>query len=111
MDSIVEALLRKDEKIETAIMFGRSKFQAGVLIMPSKDFAFYPKDLIKLAEFRNAIWFVVSEQDRLSILTLSNCRETVQRANEFAPQHSKILKEVCLSPLYHIRRLNKCLLS
>ncbi|KAF5366566.1 hypothetical protein D9758_008985 [Tetrapyrgos nigripes] len=72
----IELILRKDEKIETVIMFGRSKFQAGVLVLPSKDFAFDPSDLTKLAEFRNAIW------------------ETVQCANEFAPQHSKILKEL-----------------
>ncbi|THV00390.1 acetyl-CoA synthetase-like protein [Dendrothele bispora CBS 962.96] len=72
----IESLLLTDKRIASAIMFGRSKFQAGVLIMPSNDWVFEPSDLVKLSEYRNMIW------------------ETVQRANAIAPQHSRIFKEL-----------------
>lgn len=38
-------------------MFGRAKFQNGVLIDPKMESAFDPKDEAKLEEFRNAIWY------------------------------------------------------
>ncbi len=39
-------------------MFGRSEFQTGIIIEPVAAKAFDPKDLNKLAEFRNEIWLV-----------------------------------------------------
>ncbi len=37
-------------------MFGRGELQTGIIIEPIKEKAFDPKDLKKLAEFRNEIW-------------------------------------------------------
>jgi len=39
-------------------MFGRGKFQNGVLIDPKPQFAFDPEDVAKLEEFRTLIWHV-----------------------------------------------------
>jgi hypothetical protein len=39
-------------------MFGRGKFQNGVLIDPEPQFAFDPKDVAKLQTFRGLIWQV-----------------------------------------------------
>ena len=40
-------------------MFGRGRFNAGVLIEPKPAYKFDPADEAKLAEFRNAIWHVL----------------------------------------------------
>ena len=37
-------------------MFGRGQFQNGVIVDPRKEFAFDPKDEMRLAKYRNAIW-------------------------------------------------------
>jgi hypothetical protein len=42
-------------------MFGRGRFNPGVVIDPKPEFAFDPKDQEKLAEFRTEIWYVASE--------------------------------------------------
>jgi hypothetical protein len=39
-------------------MFGRGRFQNGVLIDPKPQFAFDPKDETKLEAFRQLIWQV-----------------------------------------------------
>jgi hypothetical protein len=44
--------------IQNAIMFGRGRFHAGVLINPADTYVFDPSDLEKLAEFRRGIWLV-----------------------------------------------------
>ena len=41
-----------------SIIFGRGRFNAGVLIEPKEQFKFDPIDQAKLAEFRNKIWYV-----------------------------------------------------
>ena len=46
----------RDTHVASAIMFGRGRFQNGVLVEPKKEFAFNPRDEVKLAEFRNIIW-------------------------------------------------------
>ena len=38
------------------MVFGRGRFQNGVLIQPTEEFAFDPSNTQKLVEFRNAIW-------------------------------------------------------
>ncbi|KAF8989318.1 hypothetical protein BDQ17DRAFT_1288574 [Cyathus striatus] len=75
---ILEGTLLKDPKIKSALVFGRSKFQPGVLIQPSPEYIFDPSDEVKLEEYRNLIW------------------ETVEDANKITPQHSKIFKEFIL---------------
>ncbi|OCH89652.1 acetyl-CoA synthetase-like protein [Obba rivulosa] len=70
----LEAILLKDPHIAAAIIFGRGRFQNGVLIQPREHVD--PQDEKQLAEFRNKIW------------------PTVEKMNEYAPQHSRIFKEM-----------------
>ncbi|THH15905.1 hypothetical protein EW146_g4648 [Bondarzewia mesenterica] len=72
----LEAILVHDPHIAAAIMFGRGRFQNGVLIEPKKEFMFDPRDERKLADFRNKIW------------------PAVERLNQFAPAHSRLFKEM-----------------
>jgi hypothetical protein len=57
-------------------MFGRGRFQNGVIIQPHASFQFDPADEEKLAAFRSAIW------------------KSVEEANAYAPTHSRLFKEV-----------------
>ncbi|SJL08504.1 uncharacterized protein ARMOST_11868 [Armillaria ostoyae] len=67
--SNAEAVLTGDKRIAAAVLFGRSKFQLGVLIQPTLDEAFDPRDVT---------------------------RGSINKANEQAPQHSRIHKEMIL---------------
>jgi hypothetical protein len=40
-------------------MFGRGRFQAGIIVDPKPAFTFDPSESVKLAEFRNKIWFAI----------------------------------------------------
>ncbi|KAK0184736.1 NRPS-like enzyme [Armillaria mellea] len=73
-----EAALLGDKHISGAVMFGRGKFQPGVLVQPSAELAFDPKDTKRLIDYRSLIW------------------ETVAQINEVSPQHSRIYKEMIL---------------
>ncbi|KAL1938320.1 hypothetical protein VTO73DRAFT_11771 [Trametes versicolor] len=70
----MEAILLQDPLVHAAIIFGRGRFQNGVIVQPKQPLE--PNDEAKLEEFRNAIW------------------PTVERANNFAPSHSRIFKEM-----------------
>ncbi|EIN09204.1 acetyl-CoA synthetase-like protein [Punctularia strigosozonata HHB-11173 SS5] len=70
----LEAILNQDPHVAAAVMFGRERFHAGVIVEPIQQERFDP-DEAKLAEFRNKIW------------------PSVERMNQFAPQHSRIFKE------------------
>lgn len=74
----LEGILTQDPHIQSTVMFGRGKFQNGVLIDPKPQFALDPNDEVKLEEFRNLIW------------------PTVERLNAFAPQHSRLFKEMII---------------
>lgn len=74
----LESMLNQDPHVSAAVMFGRGQFQAGVLVEPKPQFAFDPADETKLANFRNQIW------------------PTMKRMNEFAPQHSRLFKEMII---------------
>ncbi|KAK0200640.1 NRPS-like enzyme [Desarmillaria ectypa] len=74
----IEAGLLGDKRISGAVIFGRGKFQPGVLIQPSTEYAFDPNDTKRLAEYRSLIW------------------DTILQINENAPQHSRIYKEMIL---------------
>lgn len=39
-------------------MFGRGRFQNGVIIEPTREFTLDPQDQKQVAEFRNLIWSV-----------------------------------------------------
>ncbi|KAK0215362.1 NRPS-like enzyme [Armillaria nabsnona] len=74
----IEAALMSDRHISGVIMFGRGKFQPGVLVQPSPEHAFDPKDTNRLAEYRSLIW------------------ESVAQVNNKSTQHSRIYKEMIL---------------
>lgn len=65
-------------------MFGRGRFHAGVVIEPTPEWSVDPNDKVAVAEFRNKIW------------------PTVEEMNKFAPQHSRIFKEV-FQPVAELR--------
>ena len=52
-----EAILSQDPHVLACLMFGRGRFQNGILIQPKV--AFDPSDETKLEEYRNKIWSVV----------------------------------------------------
>lgn len=74
----LEDILKKDPYVSNCIMFGRGRFQAGVLVQPKSEFSLDPSDDTRVAEFRNKIW------------------PSVEKMNAFAPQHSRIFKEMIL---------------
>ncbi|KAK0196977.1 hypothetical protein F5146DRAFT_1153799, partial [Armillaria mellea] len=74
----LENMLNQDLHVLASVMFGRGKFQAGVLVEPKREFSFDPADIDLLSQYRNQIW------------------PTVERTNAFAPQHSRLFKEMIL---------------
>ncbi|KAJ6583069.1 hypothetical protein DFH09DRAFT_978909 [Mycena vulgaris] len=74
----LENILNQDPHVLSSVMFGRGRFQVGVIVDPKPTFRFDPADSSKLAEFRNQIW------------------PTVIKMNAFAPQHSRLFKEMIL---------------
>ncbi|KAJ6458386.1 hypothetical protein C8R47DRAFT_1203181 [Mycena vitilis] len=76
----LETILNQDPHVLSCVMFGRERFQAGVIVDPKPPFVFDPSDPEKLAEFRNTIW------------------PSVERMNGFAPQHSRLFKEMITVP-------------
>ncbi|KAH9895845.1 acetyl-CoA synthetase-like protein [Cubamyces lactineus] len=74
----LEKIINQDPHVKSCVMFGRGKFQNGVLIEPREEFAIDPSDPKQLETFRNRIW------------------PTIERANEYAPQHSRIFKEMIM---------------
>ncbi|EIW79469.1 acetyl-CoA synthetase-like protein [Coniophora puteana RWD-64-598 SS2] len=74
----LEHILNQDLKVMSCVIFGRGRFHAGVIVDPKPPFRFDPADEEKLAQFRNEIW------------------PTVEKMNGFAPQHSRVFKEMIL---------------
>ncbi|GLB41023.1 putative acetyl-CoA synthetase-like protein [Lyophyllum shimeji] len=74
----METIINRHPKVASCLMFGRGRFQTGVLVEPVEHCAFEPADLRLLAAFRNAMW------------------PSVEEANKFAPSHSRIFKEMIL---------------
>ncbi|KAJ7579078.1 hypothetical protein C8J56DRAFT_1006701 [Mycena floridula] len=72
----LESILNQDPHVSASVMFGRGHFQAGVLVDPKPAFRFDPANESDLAEFRNKIW------------------PTVEKMNRYAPQHSRLFKEL-----------------
>ncbi|KAK0463111.1 uncharacterized protein EV420DRAFT_1618923 [Desarmillaria tabescens] len=71
-------ILNKNPRVSSSIMFGRGRFHAGVIITPAPEEQVSPNDENWLSRYRNAIW------------------PTVEKANQLAPQHSRIFKEMIL---------------
>ncbi|OSD00523.1 acetyl-CoA synthetase-like protein [Trametes coccinea BRFM310] len=74
----LEKIINQDPHVKCSMMFGSGKFQNGVLVEPVEEYAIDPSDPKQVEEFRNRIW------------------PTIERANEYAPQHSRIFKEMIL---------------
>ena len=50
----MEAIIIQDPAIEAALIFGRGRFQNGVLVQPKEPFD--PADEGKLVRFRDLVW-------------------------------------------------------
>ncbi|KAI0821733.1 acetyl-CoA synthetase-like protein [Trametes gibbosa] len=74
----LEKFINEDPHVKQSIMFGRGRFQNGILVDPQEEFTVDPNDIKQVEDFRNKIW------------------PSVERANAFAPQHSRIFKEMIL---------------
>ncbi|KAJ7131571.1 hypothetical protein C8R43DRAFT_1207614 [Mycena crocata] len=74
----LENILNQDPHVSSCVMFGRERLQAGIIVDPKPALRFDPSNLVKLAEFRNSIW------------------PTVEKMNHFAPQHSRLFKEMII---------------
>ena len=85
--------MRTNPNIAIAIMFGRGRFQNGVLLHPPNPVN--PDNESELIAYRNLVWYVfflLSSHHG----TQSPRRNTIEKANEHAPAHSKIFKEMIL---------------
>ncbi|KAF8993889.1 hypothetical protein BDQ17DRAFT_1431390 [Cyathus striatus] len=69
----LENILNQDPHVQSSVMFGRGRFQAGVLIDPKPQFKFDDGDDVQLSQFRNLIW------------------PTIVKMNEYAP-HIQVTK-------------------
>ncbi|KAJ3539483.1 hypothetical protein NM688_g6353 [Phlebia brevispora] len=74
----LESILAQDPLIRSGVLFGRGRFHNGLIIDPVEEYAFDPLDADQLTQFRDKIW------------------PTIQRMNDFAPQHSRIFKEMLM---------------
>ena len=99
--AISEKIINDDPHVKSSVMFGRGKFQNGVLIEPTADYTFDPSDVKQLEAFRNKIWSVHRPIIHSALIDFLHHtrRPTIERVNEFAPQHSRIFKEACPSLL------------
>lgn len=53
-----EKMINEDPHVRSSIMFGRGRFQNGLLVEPVVDFAIDPTDMKKVEEYRNNVWYV-----------------------------------------------------
>jgi hypothetical protein len=60
-----EGILRQHPRVAAAVMFGRGRFQNGVLLELKPGYEFDPKNQEKLAEFKDSLWSVVFCHDVL----------------------------------------------
>ncbi|RPD79489.1 acetyl-CoA synthetase-like protein [Lentinus tigrinus ALCF2SS1-7] len=74
----LEHIINNDSLVRSSVVFGNGKFQNGVLIDPQVGSHVDPHDRNSIEAYRNQIW------------------PSIERANEFAPQHSRIFKEMIL---------------
>ena len=85
----------QDPHVRAAVVFGRGRFQNGILIEPKLENSFDVSDSHTAEIFKDSIWRV---SYLLVLLLTPQChsRPTIERLNTFAPQHSRIFKEVRL---------------
>ncbi|KAF8200278.1 hypothetical protein BJ912DRAFT_1020035 [Pholiota molesta] len=75
----LENMLNQDPHVQSSVMFGRGQFQAGVIIDPKPAFKLIPrmKTSLRTSEIKSGM-------------------STIQKMNKFAPQHSRLFKEMIL---------------
>lgn len=91
---MIERLLVLDPNIQCTVIFGSGRTHNGVIIEPAKECQLDVTDDIEREKFIDQIWwacFPLSPHTLFSAIQ----RSSVERANEFAPQHSRIFREVC----------------
>ncbi|THH03896.1 hypothetical protein EW145_g5919, partial [Phellinidium pouzarii] len=74
----LERMLNHHPLVEASVIFGRGRFQCGVLIQPVQSASFNSTNTTQLVEFRDAVWPII------------------EKMNAFAPTHSRIFKEMIL---------------
>jgi hypothetical protein len=56
----LENILKQDPHVASALMFGRGRSNAGILVAPKAEFRINPANDVELANFRNLIWYFIS---------------------------------------------------
>ncbi|KAI5123110.1 hypothetical protein M0805_001466 [Coniferiporia weirii] len=74
----MEHIITRSPLVTNALMFGRGRFQNGVIIEPATPFDPAEDGGRRLEKFRNEIW------------------SYIEQANAFAPTHSRIFKEMII---------------
>ncbi|KAH9939775.1 acetyl-CoA synthetase-like protein [Epithele typhae] len=72
----IERIIREDPRVQDCLVFGQNRFQNGVLLFPTSSCD--PRDEDVVRHLVDQIW------------------PSIQRANTFAPQHSRIFRELVL---------------
>ncbi|KAI6042367.1 male sterility protein-domain-containing protein, partial [Pisolithus marmoratus] len=78
----MESVIRSSRYVSGVCMFGRGRFQTGVLVEPRPEYAIDVEDHKQAVEFRNLIWHVAIS--------------SVKSSNKDAPKFSRIFKEMIL---------------
>lgn len=60
--------MSQDPHVNSAVMFGRGKFNAGMLVDPAPGYGFDPSDPAKLKKFRDDIWLVPPAVRNLNLI-------------------------------------------
>ncbi|GJJ11665.1 putative NRPS-like protein biosynthetic cluster [Clathrus columnatus] len=71
----LETIIQRDSHVQAALYFGRGRISNGVLIQPKSH---EEVEKLGIEAFRNLIW------------------PSIQKANEYAPAHSRVFKEMIL---------------
>ncbi|KLO13762.1 acetyl-CoA synthetase-like protein [Schizopora paradoxa] len=74
----LENILNQCPLIQSAVIFGQGRFHAGVIVDPKPNYKVDSSNIDELILFRQRIW------------------SFVERMNEYAPQHSRIFKEMII---------------
>ncbi|KAG6837399.1 putative NRPS-like protein biosynthetic cluster [Arthromyces matolae] len=72
----IESIINRHPSVASSLVFGRGRFQAGLLVQPIEGLGLNPD---QLDSFRNLVW------------------PSVEEANKFAPSHSRIFREMILA--------------
>ncbi|KAF8311061.1 acetyl-CoA synthetase-like protein [Clavulina sp. PMI_390] len=78
----IEAIIAKDPLVDGAVLFGRGKTQNGVIVQPAARLGLDVSDPTKVGHYLDSIW------------------PSVKLANDYAPAHSRLFREVNLTQWY-----------